>query len=118
MQRQKSPSKWNETDLDMSYERKPHHTYDSWLISASVSVSFFNFKFLCEVVDLVLGQTIKKVDLGNIELSSVWSLFFFNATLSCCRDRVAAAICAKQRLERIQPRRPSSRLKPQKGGWC
>ncbi|XP_008295411.1 relA-associated inhibitor [Stegastes partitus] len=33
MQRQKSPSKWNETDLDVSYERKPHHTYDKteWL---------------------------------------------------------------------------------------
>ncbi|CAJ1064948.1 relA-associated inhibitor [Xyrichtys novacula] len=28
VQRQKSPSKWNETDLDVSYERKPHHTYD------------------------------------------------------------------------------------------
>ncbi|XP_028818461.1 relA-associated inhibitor [Denticeps clupeoides] len=26
--RQKSPAKWNETDLDVSYERKPHHTYD------------------------------------------------------------------------------------------
>ncbi|KAM9852985.1 relA-associated inhibitor isoform 1-T2 [Aulostomus maculatus] len=33
VQRQKSPSKWNETDLDMSYERKPHHTYEKteWL---------------------------------------------------------------------------------------
>ncbi|XP_072247998.1 relA-associated inhibitor [Leuresthes tenuis] len=33
MQRQKSPSKWNETDLDVSYEKKPHHTYDKteWL---------------------------------------------------------------------------------------
>ncbi|XP_019944073.2 relA-associated inhibitor [Paralichthys olivaceus] len=33
VQRQKSPSKWNETDLDKSYERKPHHTYDKteWL---------------------------------------------------------------------------------------
>ncbi|XP_042271297.1 relA-associated inhibitor [Thunnus maccoyii] len=33
MQRQKSPGKWNETDLDVSYERKPHHTYDKteWL---------------------------------------------------------------------------------------
>ncbi|XP_048023857.1 relA-associated inhibitor isoform X2 [Megalobrama amblycephala] len=28
MQRQKNPSKWNETDLDVSYERKPHNTYD------------------------------------------------------------------------------------------
>ncbi|KAL1256661.1 hypothetical protein QQF64_012206 [Cirrhinus molitorella] len=28
MQKQKNPSKWNETDLDASYERKPHHTYD------------------------------------------------------------------------------------------
>ncbi|KAL6478653.1 hypothetical protein MHYP_G00120860 [Metynnis hypsauchen] len=28
MQRQRNPSKWNETDLDVSYERKPHHTYD------------------------------------------------------------------------------------------
>ncbi|KAM6987824.1 relA-associated inhibitor [Tautogolabrus adspersus] len=28
VQRQKSPGKWNETDLDMSYEKKPHHTYD------------------------------------------------------------------------------------------
>uniref|UniRef100_A0A4W6CFZ4 Protein phosphatase 1, regulatory subunit 13 like n=1 Tax=Lates calcarifer TaxID=8187 RepID=A0A4W6CFZ4_LATCA len=28
VQRQKSPSKWNETDLDVSYERKPHHTYE------------------------------------------------------------------------------------------
>uniref|UniRef100_A0A3Q3J9E9 SH3 domain-containing protein n=1 Tax=Monopterus albus TaxID=43700 RepID=A0A3Q3J9E9_MONAL len=33
VQRQKSPGKWNETDLDMSYERKPHHTYDSWSFS-------------------------------------------------------------------------------------
>ncbi|KAM6973018.1 relA-associated inhibitor [Aplochiton taeniatus] len=33
MQRQKIPSKWNETDLDMSVERKPHNTYDKteWL---------------------------------------------------------------------------------------
>ncbi|XP_028274956.1 relA-associated inhibitor [Parambassis ranga] len=33
MLRQKNPGKWNETDLDMSYERKPHHTYDKteWL---------------------------------------------------------------------------------------
>lgn len=33
VQPKKSPSKWNETDLDMSYERKPHHTYDKteWL---------------------------------------------------------------------------------------
>ncbi|XP_029374292.1 relA-associated inhibitor [Echeneis naucrates] len=31
--RKKIPSKWNETDLDVSYERKPHHTYDKteWL---------------------------------------------------------------------------------------
>lgn len=28
MQRQKTPSKWNETDLDMSYERKTQNTYD------------------------------------------------------------------------------------------
>lgn len=27
-EKQKSPSKWNETDLDVSYEKKPHHTYD------------------------------------------------------------------------------------------
>ncbi|KAM7398950.1 hypothetical protein PAMP_018251 [Pampus punctatissimus] len=33
LQRQRSPAKWNETDLDVSYERKPHHTYDKteWL---------------------------------------------------------------------------------------
>ncbi|TMS07341.1 RelA-associated inhibitor [Larimichthys crocea] len=33
VQRQKSPGKWNETDLDVSYERKPHHNYDKteWL---------------------------------------------------------------------------------------
>ncbi|KAF7665304.1 hypothetical protein LDENG_00147710 [Lucifuga dentata] len=33
MQWQKSPGKWNETDLDVSYEKKPHHTYDKreWL---------------------------------------------------------------------------------------
>ncbi|XP_076846045.1 relA-associated inhibitor [Brachyhypopomus gauderio] len=24
----RSPTKWNETDLDISYERKPHHTYE------------------------------------------------------------------------------------------
>ncbi|XP_070761667.1 relA-associated inhibitor isoform X2 [Enoplosus armatus] len=32
-QRQKSLGKWNETDLDVSYEKKPHHTYDTteWL---------------------------------------------------------------------------------------
>ncbi|XP_034405221.1 relA-associated inhibitor isoform X1 [Cyclopterus lumpus] len=32
-QQQKSSSKWNETDLDMSYEKKQHHTYDKteWL---------------------------------------------------------------------------------------
>ncbi|XP_038144424.1 relA-associated inhibitor [Cyprinodon tularosa] len=31
--RQKSPGKWNETDLDVSYDRKPHNTYDKtdWL---------------------------------------------------------------------------------------
>lgn len=28
MQRQKNLSKWYESDLDASYERKPHHTYD------------------------------------------------------------------------------------------
>ncbi|MEQ2247589.1 hypothetical protein ILYODFUR_010894, partial [Ilyodon furcidens] len=35
--RQKNPGKWNETDLDMSYERKPHHTYDKteWLRSSA-----------------------------------------------------------------------------------
>lgn len=32
VQWQKTPGKWNETDLDVSYERKPHHTYDSWFI--------------------------------------------------------------------------------------
>ncbi|XP_017321162.1 relA-associated inhibitor [Ictalurus punctatus] len=26
--RQSTPAKWNETDLDVSYERKPHHTSD------------------------------------------------------------------------------------------
>ncbi|XP_036391833.1 relA-associated inhibitor [Megalops cyprinoides] len=33
LQRQKSPAQWNETDLDVAYERKPHHTYDKteWL---------------------------------------------------------------------------------------
>uniref|UniRef100_UPI0037E7C312 relA-associated inhibitor n=1 Tax=Semicossyphus pulcher TaxID=241346 RepID=UPI0037E7C312 len=33
VQRQRSPGKWNETDLDVSYEKKPHHTYDKteWL---------------------------------------------------------------------------------------
>ncbi|KAJ8368683.1 hypothetical protein SKAU_G00087110 [Synaphobranchus kaupii] len=32
-QRPKIPTKWNETDLDVAYERKPHHTYDKteWL---------------------------------------------------------------------------------------
>ncbi|XP_026885110.2 relA-associated inhibitor [Electrophorus electricus] len=29
IQKQRSPSKWNETDLDISYERKPHQTYDN-----------------------------------------------------------------------------------------
>ncbi|KAK5611911.1 hypothetical protein CRENBAI_007127 [Crenichthys baileyi] len=35
--RQKNPGKWNETDLDMSYERKPHHIYDKteWLRSSA-----------------------------------------------------------------------------------
>ncbi|KAA0714853.1 RelA-associated inhibitor [Triplophysa tibetana] len=28
MQKPKNPSKWNETDLDVSYERKSHHAYD------------------------------------------------------------------------------------------
>ncbi|XP_019717060.1 relA-associated inhibitor isoform X2 [Hippocampus comes] len=28
VQKQKTPAKWNETDLDMSFETKPHHTYD------------------------------------------------------------------------------------------
>ncbi|KAG9272808.1 relA-associated inhibitor [Astyanax mexicanus] len=28
IQRQRSPAKWNETDLDVSFERKPHNTYD------------------------------------------------------------------------------------------
>ncbi|KAJ8256628.1 hypothetical protein COCON_G00187800 [Conger conger] len=33
VQRPKIPSKWNETDLDVAYEKKPHHTYDKteWL---------------------------------------------------------------------------------------
>ncbi|KAM8903423.1 relA-associated inhibitor isoform 2-T2 [Spinachia spinachia] len=31
--KQKSSGKWNETDLDVSFEKKPHHTYDKteWL---------------------------------------------------------------------------------------
>ncbi|KAL4647690.1 relA-associated inhibitor [Arapaima gigas] len=31
--RQKNPNHWNESDLDVSYEQKPHHTYDKseWL---------------------------------------------------------------------------------------
>ncbi|XP_027901270.1 relA-associated inhibitor [Xiphophorus couchianus] len=29
VKRQKGPGKWNETDLDVSYERKPQHTYDT-----------------------------------------------------------------------------------------
>lgn len=28
VQRPKIPNKWSETDLDMSFDRKPHHTYD------------------------------------------------------------------------------------------
>uniref|UniRef100_A0A8C7Y989 Protein phosphatase 1, regulatory subunit 13 like n=1 Tax=Oryzias sinensis TaxID=183150 RepID=A0A8C7Y989_9TELE len=28
VQRKKNPGKWSETDLDTSYDRKPHHTYD------------------------------------------------------------------------------------------
>lgn len=28
VQQQKSSGKWNETDLDVSFEKKPHHTYD------------------------------------------------------------------------------------------
>ncbi|XP_062328398.1 relA-associated inhibitor [Osmerus eperlanus] len=28
LHRPKNPAKWNETDLDMSYEKKTHHTYD------------------------------------------------------------------------------------------
>ncbi|XP_014913411.1 relA-associated inhibitor isoform X1 [Poecilia latipinna] len=37
VKRQKSPGKWNETDLDVSYERKPHHIYDKteWLRSSA-----------------------------------------------------------------------------------
>ncbi|KAI3354024.1 hypothetical protein L3Q82_018589, partial [Scortum barcoo] len=33
MQRQKITGRWNETDLDMSFKKKPHHTYDKteWL---------------------------------------------------------------------------------------
>ncbi|KAM6932789.1 relA-associated inhibitor [Lycodopsis pacificus] len=33
VQQQKSSGKWNETDLDVSYEKKTHHTYDKseWL---------------------------------------------------------------------------------------
>ncbi|KAM9359304.1 relA-associated inhibitor [Symphorus nematophorus] len=33
VQHQKGPGKWNETDLDVYYEKKPHHTYDKteWL---------------------------------------------------------------------------------------
>ncbi|XP_059186904.1 relA-associated inhibitor [Centropristis striata] len=33
VQRLKSSGKWNETDLDVSYEKKPHHSYDKteWL---------------------------------------------------------------------------------------
>ncbi|XP_032363379.1 relA-associated inhibitor [Etheostoma spectabile] len=33
VQQQKSSGKWNETDLDVSYEKKPHHAYDKkeWL---------------------------------------------------------------------------------------
>ncbi|KAM3616601.1 uncharacterized protein V6R79_020680 [Siganus canaliculatus] len=32
-QQKRPPARWNETDLDVSYERKPHHTYDKteWL---------------------------------------------------------------------------------------
>ncbi|XP_068601485.1 relA-associated inhibitor [Brachionichthys hirsutus] len=36
VQQQKSPSKWNETDLDVCYKRKPQHAYDKteWLRSS------------------------------------------------------------------------------------
>uniref|UniRef100_A0A1A8INQ8 Protein phosphatase 1, regulatory (Inhibitor) subunit 13 like n=2 Tax=Nothobranchius kuhntae TaxID=321403 RepID=A0A1A8INQ8_NOTKU len=39
MKRQKSPSRWNESDLDMPYEGKPHHTYDKkeWMRTAAPS---------------------------------------------------------------------------------
>ncbi|XP_034024474.1 relA-associated inhibitor isoform X2 [Thalassophryne amazonica] len=37
--RQKSPGKWSETDLDMAYERKPHHTQKTERVWPSVSSS-------------------------------------------------------------------------------
>ncbi|KAJ8280288.1 hypothetical protein GJAV_G00052780 [Gymnothorax javanicus] len=41
-QRPKIPSTWNESDLDVAYERKPHHTYDEtkWLRPAVPSSSW------------------------------------------------------------------------------
>lgn len=77
VQRQKTPGKWNETDLDVSYEKKPHHTYDSWFISV-ISCSIF---CMWRVVNK-LGQTIYVLDLGNscialpyLDLMSTVSLF-------------------------------------------
>lgn len=46
MKRQKSPNKWNESDLDAAYERKPHHSYDSrfnlLLLFSSILHSMFS----------------------------------------------------------------------------
>uniref|UniRef100_A0A1A7W611 Protein phosphatase 1, regulatory (Inhibitor) subunit 13 like n=4 Tax=Nothobranchiidae TaxID=405002 RepID=A0A1A7W611_9TELE len=37
MKKQKSPNRWNESDLDTPYDRKPHHTYDKteWMRTAA-----------------------------------------------------------------------------------
>lgn len=42
VQQHRSPTKWNETDLDVSYVKKPHHTYDGWLISARLLLRSLN----------------------------------------------------------------------------
>lgn len=78
-------------------------------LNTPMTVSSLSQLLFCKVVveDLVLALC----------LYCTWSLFS-NFTLCCCRDRVAAAVCAKQQLERVQPRWTSSVPNPQKGGWC
>lgn len=88
--KQSTPAKWNETDLDVSYERKPHHTYDSECPQP-----------------IGTGSPISALEcIFNL----VWSwyeaegcaLILVLITSSNSREWVDQTVCPQQQLERVQ----------------
>ncbi|XP_052008831.1 relA-associated inhibitor-like isoform X2 [Xyrauchen texanus] len=112
MQRQKSPSKWNETDLDVKYDRKSHHTYDKneWI---RPSVSNSNWK----ESNLDAPPSSKK-DSGHRQLSSSFSSLPRNTRISVppdqasttgspyCPQPIISRISIPPAISRVQQHRP------------